>query len=186
MIAPLRRRHRLTTTLLAIVVPVLYVVALAARPDEPVAELPAALAETPPGNVDNDFGELFTDPAIVVRSRHDGADWWIELDPKRPVVSPETLVYWTRSSATAGQLPEDAYLIGSLAGDRSRTFAMPKNALGLAGSLVLYSLGAQEVVASTRLPALGRAPAEQDPATETPAGEAPAETPAGDGTESES
>ncbi len=163
MIASLRRRHRLMTATLALAVPVLYVVALAARPDEPVAELPAALAEPPAGEVDKDLGELFTDPRVVVRSRSDGSDWWIELDPARPIARPEVLVYWSRSSATAGRLPADAYLLGSLAGDRARAFTVPAGALGRAGSLVLYSLGAQEVIAATRLPALGWAPAEQDP-----------------------
>ncbi len=162
MIAPLRRRHRLMTASLAVVVPVLYVVALTARPDEPVAQLPAALASPPAGELDNDFGELFTDPQIVVRSRSDGTTWWLELEPRRPIARPEVLAYWSRSAAT-GRLPEDAYLIGSLTGDRTRAFELPREALGRAGTLVLYSLGHQEIVASTRLPAFGWA-ADEDPA----------------------
>ena len=160
MIAPLRRRHRWMTATFAVVVPVLYVVALAARPDEPVvARLPAALAEAAAGEAIDDFGELLADPAVVVRSRSDGSSWWIELDPSGPIARPEVLVYWSRSSATAGRLPEDAYLIGSLAGDRARAFKLPEAALGRAGTLVLYSLGHQETVASTRVPAFGWAPA---------------------------
>ncbi len=173
MIAPLRRRHRLMTASLAVVVPVLYVVALTARPEETTAVLPLALSEgstadsgkaggANPGDLDNDFGELFTDPRVVVRSRSDGTTWWLELEPRQPITRPEVLVYWSRSAAT-GRLPEDAYLIGSLAGDRARAFELPQEALGRAGTLVLYSLGHQEIVASTRLPAFGWA-ADEDPA----------------------
>ncbi len=187
MIAPLRRRHRWMTGGLAIALPVLYVVALSARPDEPITlELPSTLAEAgtaggqSPGQLDNDLGELFTDPPIAVKSRSDGASWWVELEPRTAVALPEVLVYWSRSSAT-GRLPDDAYLIGGMAGDRTRVFELPADALGHAGTLVLYSLGHQEVVASTRLPAFGWA--EQTPAAEeaeaTPAEDARAGEEAG-------
>ena len=64
MIAPLRRRHRWTTAALAVALPVLYVVALAARPEPPAVErLPAELAPPLPGEVESDLGELLTDPA---------------------------------------------------------------------------------------------------------------------------
>ncbi len=166
------------TAALAVALPVLYVVALAARPDEPVTDpLPAALAGAMPGDVDNDFGELISDPAIVVRSRTDSSRqrragvtprWWIELTPRSALARPEVLVYWSRSSAT-GTLSEDAWWLGSL-GDRTRAFELPEEALGVTGSLVLYSLGHQEVVASTRLPAFGWAPVEE-PGAAAPAGE---------------
>lgn len=177
MIAPLRRRHRLMLTTLAIVVPVGYVVALAARPDAPITpELPTALAGTTvgatAGEVDHDFGELFTDPAIVVRAGSDGSRWWIELDPRSAVSRPEALVYWSEAPA-ADRLPEDAYLIGSLAGNRARTFTLPVEALGRAGHLVLYSLGHQEVFASASLPAVGHAPVDLSPPGAVPSDEVP-------------
>lgn len=163
MIAPLRRRHRLTVASLAVALPVLYVVALAARPDEPVVDqLPPALAEAAAGEVDQDFGELVTDPAVAVRSRTDGAQWWVELDPGAPIALPEVLVYWTPSTV-ADRLPEDAFLIGSLAGARARAHGMPRDALGRDGTLVLYSLGHQEVVASAPLPAIGALATEESP-----------------------
>ncbi len=125
MIAPLRSRHRWLTATLAVAVPVLYIVALAARPGEPVTErLPAALMEAPAGDVGDDFGELVTEPAVAVRSRTDGSTWWLELDPREPIVRPEVLIYWTPSSGAIDRLPGDATLIGGLAGDRARAFAL--------------------------------------------------------------
>ena len=177
MIAPLRRRHRWMTASLAAVLPVLSVAALAARPDEPLAErLPSSLAAPAAGEVEADLGELLADPAVAVRARTDGAAWRLELDPARPIALPEVLVYWSASPSAGGGLPEDAYLLGGLAGDRARSFALPADALGRAGALVLYSLGHQQVVASTRLPAIGRAAAR--PGAGTPD--------AGDATEGES
>ncbi len=175
MIAPLRRRHRWTTAVLALAVPVLYVVALSGRVPEPVAEaLPSALAgDSPAGEVVNEYGALFTGQAIAVRLRGGGSSWWIELEPREPVTRPEVLVYWTpQTTAAADRLPPDAFLLGALAGRRPQAFAVPSAALGGAGRLVLYSLGHQEVVASAPLPAIGAPPAEEDP--EAPAGEAEA------------
>ena len=166
MIAPLRRRHRWLTASLALVVPVLYVVALAARPGEPVVEeLPAPLAEAAGGQVEQDLGELFGDPAVAGRSRSDGYDWWLELTPAEPIAQPEVLVYWSRSEVEGG-LPEEAYLLGGLAGDRTRTWRLPHEILGLSGTLVLYSLGHQEVVASASLPGIGSAPPPPTPEAE--------------------
>ena len=173
MIAPLRRRHRLMTTLLAIAVPVLYIAALAARTGQPVAgELPAALTASVPAEVVADLGDFFEGPAIGLRLRGDGARWWLELAPRAPVVRPETLVYWT-PSAPGSRLPDDAFLLGAL-GSRTRTFPVPDGALGRAGWLVLYSLGHQELFAAAELPAIG-APAES-PDLESPADQPPIES----------
>ena len=164
MIAPLRRRHRWTTAVLAVAVPVLYVVALAARPDEPVVvSLPPEWSPAPAGKVEADLGLLIEDPPVVVRARGDGSSdvksWGLELEPIEPIARPKMLVYWSASPPTAGRLPEAATLLGGLAGRHARTFELPVAARGHAGTLVLYSLGHQEIVASAPLPAIGVAPA---------------------------
>ncbi len=162
MIAPLRRRHRWTTAALAVALPVAYVVALAARPDEPVVDkLPPALAPAVAGPVDADLGLLIEDPPLAARTRGEGSRWWLELEPVSAVVRPEVLVYWSPSPAKAGRLPADAYLMGGLAGARARAFELPAAALGNAGTLVLYSLGHQETVASAHLPPIGYAPMQE-------------------------
>lgn len=181
MIAPLRRRHRLTTTVLALAVPVLYGIALTGRPAEPTADaLPPALAgASPAGELIHDYGALFAGQAVATRLRGAGPDRWIELEPRGPIARPEVLVYWTPETAgPADRLPQDAFLLGALAGLRPRTFAVPAGALGRDGRLVLYSLGHQEVVATAQLPAVGAPPDPPDPPAadaETEAGEAATE-----------
>ncbi len=167
MIAPLRRRHRWLIATLTVVVPVLFVVALTGRPAGPaIGTLPAELAETARGRVESEHDDLFAHP-IITRIRATDAEWLVELQPREPLAKPELLVYWT-AEATSGdeRLPAGAYLIGSLAGTRSRVYTMPEQTLGQAGRLLLYSLGHQEVVDAGDLPAIGSPP--PDPAVEDP------------------
>lgn len=163
MIAPLRRRHRWVIPVLAVVVPVLYVVALAARPDHPAAPpLPAELDRPMPGQVESEEADLFEHPITTrIRTGRDAvadAAWWVELSPREPLAKPEVLVYWSAAPSGGGQLPADAYLLGALAGTRARAYALPVEALGRPGRLWLYSLGHQEVVGSAELQAIGTPP----------------------------
>lgn len=158
MIAPLRRRHRLWTSTLAAAVPVLYVLALAARPQPPVADLPPVLAGADGGGeVVREAADLFSVHAVTVRVRRATGGWQIELEPRAPIASPEVLVYWSPSAPAAPALPVEAFLVGSLAGRRARVFGLPPAALGRDGWLVLYSLGHQEVIDTAVLGTLGEA-----------------------------
>ncbi|MEM7586764.1 MAG: hypothetical protein AAF560_25465 [Acidobacteriota bacterium] len=157
MIAPLRRRHRWMTAILAVVVLGLYVAALAGRPAAPrTSELPAARVE-PAGEVVAEYDDLFRHP-ITTRVRSSAAGWQLELTPSQPLAKPEVLVYWTSEGETGGPgLPADAFLLGALAGARPRTMTLPAAAQGRPGQLLLYSLGHQEIVDSGTLPAHGDA-----------------------------
>ncbi len=156
MIAPLRRRHRWLTTVLAVVVLALYVAALAGRPAPPIVEtLPAELMTSGTGEVVDELGELFTHP-ITTRIRSEGAQWQVELEPREPLARPEVLVYWAPDDeATSSGLPSDAFLLGALAGTRERALTLPGPVLGRPGRLLLYSLGHQEIVDSASMPAIG-------------------------------
>ncbi len=162
MIAPLRRRHRLWFPILAVVVPILYVLALAARPRPPIAELPAALAGSVDGELVRETEDLFGDHPVTTRVRRGDGGWQVELEPAAVIVRPEVLVYWS-ASAAGESLPAEAFLLGSLAGVRARVFDLPTAALGRDGWLVLYSLGHQEVVGAAELAAVGE-PAVVEPA----------------------
>ena len=181
MIAPLRRRHRLLAVILLTSVPVLYVIALAARPAVPVQEpLPPALAETTLVEVTHERLEVFGEFSVRTRigkvPSHSAArrldtqgrqgdrltsvdPWAVELTPVTAIARPEVLVYWTPSAATGDGLPDGAYLLGHLAGRRPRALALPPAVLGRAGHLTLYSLGHQEILGTAELPAVGPPPA---------------------------
>ncbi len=153
MIAPLRRRHRLMATTLLVAVPVLYVLALLARPAEPVMEtLPAGFANAVgEGQVLFAEDDLFVEHRIAVRLRSDSRGPVLELEPMEPLALPDVLVYWSPSRQASPGLPGDAYLVGALAAGASFSELPPAAARG-GGRVVLYSLGHKQVVAAAELP----------------------------------
>jgi hypothetical protein len=144
-----------TTALLA-VVPLLYLAAVAARPEAPVmAELPAPLAgDAPAGRLLLEADDLFDRVPITVRLRagDDGDGRILELTPRAPLAEPEALAYYSGEPSGAG-LPPAAVLLGAMDGTRPRTFPLPAAAAG-GGWIVIYALGHQEVVATAELPAV--------------------------------
>lgn len=186
MIAPLRRRHRWLTGLLAVVVPVLYALALIARPAAVSEGLPEALSLAVPGSGQVVVPDLaFDGLPLSARVMKDGADWKIEIVPSEPLAKPEVLAYWTPADSSAETLSADAWLLGAVGGIRPQAFGVPEAVQGRGGRLVLYSLGHQEVLGSVALPAIGSLP--EDPAPEvgetTEAGETPAQPAPGRGSE---
>lgn len=175
MIAPLRRRHRWLTGSLALIVPVLYVLALSARPGAPSNEsLPAALVGLPVEDAGGAGDLAFADLPVTARVTGGGEDFRIELSPAEPLAKPEILAYWTASGSASGTaLPAEAWLLGAFGGERPEAFAVPSAVLGREGHLVLYSLGHQEVLGSVSLPAIGSpAPAASGETPAVPASEA--------------
>ncbi len=183
MIAPLRRRHRWLTGLLAVVVPVVFALALASRPAVPVSEsLPEALApatQASGGVVGSDLA--FEALPMTARVTRDGANFRIQVVPTEALAKPEVLAYWTPAGSALDRLPTDAWLLGAVGGLRPQAFTVPEAVQGREGQLVLYSLGHQEVLGAVALPAIGSLP--DEPMTEasatptrpaTPAGETPA------------
>lgn len=158
MIRPLRTRHRVMVTALAVALPLLFVAGLLAR--TPPAEMevlpevlrpfseayPALLGEEP---------DLWGDVAIVTRLHADAVPasrLAVELRPEADLKTPDVLVYWHAGTvAAAGAIPDDAYLLGALAGVHARRFALPDTALRVDGRLILYSLGHQQTIATARL-----------------------------------
>jgi hypothetical protein len=117
VIAPLRRRHRRTFAVLAVLLPTLFAAALLVREQTPrVAELPARreLGRTP----------LLAQP-----------------------VAPDPLLYWSAGSVAAGDpLPGDARLLGALrSGDLLAGLAGTQLPAG--GTRFVYSLVDQRISA---------------------------------------
>lgn len=88
------------------------------------------------------------------------ADGRLEIRPHRPLDRPELLVYWLPGAFDGARLPDDARLLGRLTGSHAQRFALPPevataDASGVdddeTGTLVLFSLGHGEIVATARL-----------------------------------
>ncbi len=154
----LRRAHRIGTLALAILVPPLVAAAiLARRPVPPVTTIPPSLIV----DVDALRSELgFIGEAIApgVRWRlapasgsiEETVEFAIDQDPRIP----DLLVYWSLGDTptAGGPLVGESYLLGRVADRGVRRFELPNAARGRAGSLVLFSLARNEVVAASRGP----------------------------------
>ena len=138
---------------LAVLVPVLFVVSLMARqaPPDPNSEIPHSFDSvssnyTTPGGVSGTFA---AQPAIAYRTMESQASnrTAIELSTTERLRLPELLVYWSAEDVSTS-LPEDRVLLGSWAVTSARIFELPERASGSSGTVTLYSLSQQNVVAS--------------------------------------
>ena len=161
MILPLRRRHFAVFSVLAVVLPLAYVAALATRDPLPIAPaIPAELTEAIPMDLAERLawirtGPLWTELGIETAVLPDaGGPVEIALRPTRDPKLPKALVYWVPGVQARTALPDDAVLVGSLAGQWPVRLSAPAEARGTPGRLIVYSLGHQRVVAEGPAPSL--------------------------------
>ena len=153
MISALRRRHRLMIPGLAIASLAIFAGALAKR-------APAPSHEGFPISGNNVSGEavlLAVDSVMVggalleVRliGYEDGNG--LRLEPLAGAAAePDVLIYWRRARSGEPD-PEDAYLLGALAGSRAQWIPLAAQIRG--GELFFYSLARQQVIGTGwRLP----------------------------------
>lgn len=159
MIQRLRRRHRNLIVILSVILPVLFLAALATRPSAPrTQEIPPFLVNETPAfpRVLFEESNLWSGHDLLTRVCADQMPpqrLVVELQPRRAFSEPDILVYWHEPAAASGnQLPENAYLLGALAGKQLRRFVLPEAARLVEGKLVLYSLAHHQIVATTMLP----------------------------------
>jgi hypothetical protein len=75
----------------------------------------------------------------------------IQLIPTVQIVRPDVLVYWVAGEGKLQMsLPDDAFLLGSFDSTNPRSFPLPGVAPKQTGSLVLYSLADQEIIAVSK------------------------------------
>jgi hypothetical protein len=148
MIRPLRQRHRRMMIALAVLVPVTFVVAIAARKPFPEsASISSILAPAPQALSASiwDRDGLFADVPIhsrLLREFPGAGRFAIALSAGPNFLKPDLLVYLASSAPKAGAaLPGDAKLLGAF----NATLPLPDRAEGQ--SLVLYSLADHEVIA---------------------------------------
>jgi hypothetical protein len=160
MIRPLRRRHRRLVLGVAVIVPPLFVAALASRDlPRPMDRVPAALLPDvgAPGAWAIEAPDLWPGLGIDIRIGRDpaGDTPVLELTTAEALTAPDVLLYWAPGTVAAdGALPPDARLVGHMAGLVVERFRLPEPAAAGGGTLVLYSLARQELVAAAPLPAL--------------------------------
>lgn len=161
MIHPLRRRHRWITMALAVGLPIAFIAGLAVRKPIPTTENAPSALMAPPDIVFSqllfDKSDLWANLKITTRLYADqqpARQLAVELHPQDDLKAPDLLVYWHPEPAVqTEQLPDEAYLLGALAGTQMGRFILPAPALTQEGSLILYSLAHQKIIATTTLPA---------------------------------
>ncbi len=172
MIASHRRRHRLGLLILAPVTLALFAAALWGRQPMPqVSILPHFEASSVDGSRHDEDS-----PRRMIRqlwSREDLFPGWparisvddrrvVWLQPLRPLIAPDVLIYWSPGKELSERLPDDAHLLGRLAGTRAVRLVLPEHGMTASpggdgapdrpwGSLTLYSLGHQTIVAQAVL-----------------------------------
>ena len=149
MIRSLRRRHAGLVLGVAVIVPSVVLLALAARPSPPIM---ASLASPPATGswtiVDSDGGLR----ALIEAS---GGREWLHLARDTTLVAPDVLVYWSPEPASGDEpFPPGAVLLGALGDPGTHTFNLP--AREVSGVMLLYSLAHRSSVASLPLDRIRR------------------------------
>lgn len=155
MIAKLRARHRMMFTGLALAVSPLLAAAFLWR-TEPASQV------FPVHNVPDDAPRLTLTPAgdsgLELALHAQG----VVARLTQPLRKPDVLAYWSAQDATGVSLPDHVFLLGPVSARHDNFFPRqlwPEAANDGDGFLILYSLGHQELVSSTVIPALGFADA---------------------------
>ena len=148
MIRPLRRRHLVLWTMLAIVLPGVLLTALVGRAPTPLED--SIPWETRELTVPDGHRSTWADQPLemIVGGDLEGRRL-ARLRPLRPISDPDLLVYWIPA---AGSSVESGVLLGTFDGRRPQTYELPSAAATGGGSIALYSLAHGEM--------LGRAPLE--------------------------
>jgi hypothetical protein len=160
MILSRRKIHRFSFIVLAIVLPLVFGVGVFLQPQMLPADSSTAplFALSGAGATQSSEIEASTISAQGFRFQAqtfqgEGNQMLLALTPATVVKLPDPLVYWQAGEAQGETLDPRAILLGSLSGASQRQFALPAVAQGQDGSLVLYTLGYQRIVATFPFPA---------------------------------
>lgn len=158
MIRPLRQRHRIVISTLAVLLPLAFALGLSSRKAPPrMQETPTPLRESSAilPQVLFETEDLWPDFKIFTRLLADALPptrLAVELQPQKNLSAPDILVYWTQQNSGEEAAPlTEAYLLGTLAGKQTRNWFLPEAALQSEGKLILYSLAHQTVLATASL-----------------------------------
>lgn len=149
MILSLRQRHRRMFAVIGCLLPIAFVVGVAARKPVPsVAQLPPALTaqEVESGATVWERRDLFAKAAVNVRVNQSASgDFTITCKANGDFAKPDLIVYWAAGVAPSLEaLSDAATLLGAFS---AGTLRVPANAAEREGALILFSLADQEIVA---------------------------------------
>lgn len=154
MIRPLRKIHRRLFIVLGVVLPVAFLVGIAARKPPAIADsLPTELTAAP--NLFNaliwEQDALFAKTGIGVRLMRESAAsglFAVSFLAPNDFAKPDVIVYWVAGDITsADALPENAQLLGTFS---ARELKFPADAATKEGRLILFSLADQEIVDTSK------------------------------------
>lgn len=153
MIRPLRQRHRHMVIALGVTLPIAFAAGIAARRTVPQhATLPPALSSWTQRFTATDYerGDLFGNAPVRVRLwREQGTGRYaVAFSAAKDFLKPDLLAYWIEGHPkVADTLPPEARLLGAfIAGP----LVLPTEAAITDGSLILFSLANQELVAVSK------------------------------------
>ena len=147
MIRPLRKRHLWTVAMVAAIVAPLYLAVLAARPSPAIQEELTGGLAGPASTASGEVVEIPTSPPLHVRAAGGGA---IEIGSDGSIEGADLLLYW--APAGGSRSLAEAYLLGTVRGGERQRMALPDEAVGEPGVLILYSLGHGEEIAYAAWP----------------------------------
>ena len=163
MIRPLRIRHRVMMTMLAVVAPAVFMLALAERSSVRPGPAPNRSAW-----IDSTLIPLGAEWTVLlnplVQARYlavdgDSVPLGVAVSTTAPVEAPDVLIYWAPSVGDSAALPPGATLLGPLPNPGVERYRLPFSGPP-EGYLLLYSLAHRERLAIAKLPAMvSRAPA---------------------------
>ena len=151
MIRPLRQYHRRLFVMLGVLLPVAFVMGVAAR--KPAPTMTALPGELSPASqeftvTEWERSDLFVKTPVKVRllrGRKDPNRLAVELSAAMDFVKPDLIVYWIAGTPNITEAPPDeAHLLGAFGS--SGVLSLPPDATSASGVMLLYSLANQEVV----------------------------------------
>ncbi|TAL00620.1 MAG: hypothetical protein EPO07_09450 [Verrucomicrobia bacterium] len=146
MILPLRQRHRRIFAVIGVLLPVAFVVGIAARKAMPLrAEKNWVTELREAEKLAWERSDLFSQVPVRVRLLC-GPGWYrIGFSAGRGFAKPDLLVYWVAGQQSVSEtLPDQAILLGPF--DPSLSLQLPPDTDRRGGAVVLYSLADQEIV----------------------------------------
>ena len=150
MIRPLRHLHRCQAVVLGVILPVTFVLGIAARKSAPtLTNLPPALAalSPAPGDAVGERDHLFTKAPVSVRLWHQQNNsnlYSVSFSAPADFIKPDLMVYWIPgSSGFVENLPTNAVLLGAFG---PQALPLSDDIASGRGELVLYSLADGEIV----------------------------------------